>query len=147
MGRSTGRRLVTALATTIATLTAFVSLGAGPSTAAEIEFRDTTIVGGHPNPLKTHVVMQPRAKLTDTLTGAPLAGHRVEFWLDLGPLPAGGPMCVAFTDALGVAKCTVGYQDLAAAMQVGYEARHNSTRVGDVMYRSSSDLVTFLGRQ
>ena len=56
-------------------------------------------------------------------------------------------MCVAFTDALGVANCSVGHHDLIASMQVGYEARYNSTRVGDVMYRSSSDLVKFLGRQ
>jgi hypothetical protein len=132
---------------TIAAFTALVSLGAAPSTAAVVEYRDTTIVAGQPNPLKTHVVMQPRAKLTDTLTGAPLRGHRVEFWLNTGPLPAAGPICVAFTDALGVAKCSVGYHDLMAAMQIGYEARYNSTRVGDIMYRSSSDLVKFLGRQ
>ena len=91
--------------------------------------------------------MQPRAKLTDTLTGAPLAGQRVEFWMNLGPLPAAGPICVAFTDAVGVAKCSVGVRDVIAFMQVGYEARYNSTLVGEVMHRSSSDLVKFLGRQ
>jgi hypothetical protein len=138
---------VTAIGTTLAALAALVSLGTAPATAAEIEFRDTTIVGGQPNALKVHVSMQPRAKLTDTQTGAPLPGHRVEFWMNLGPLPAGGPICVAFTDAAGVAKCSVGVRDVMALIQVGYEARYNSTLVGDVMHRSSSDLVEFLGRQ
>jgi hypothetical protein len=145
MGISRGR-LMLAVATTVATI---ATLGAAPSTAAAVtEYRDTTMVGGQPNPLKLHLLMQPRAKLTDSLTGAPVVGQRVDFWLNLGPLPAAGPICVSQTDANGVAKCPfIGYPDSLYLVMYGYEARFSGATVGDVRHNQSRDYVKFLGVQ
>jgi hypothetical protein len=149
MGQSRGR-LVLVVALTLAALATF---GAAPATAAPAaaeENRETTLVAGHPNPLAIHLSLMPRAKLTDTQTGAPLEGQLVRFYLvepPVGPAP-NLPRCFAYTDAAGVAKCgSIGVRRDIFWAGATYRAEFAGATLGDVHYEPSEDTIRLLGRQ
>jgi hypothetical protein len=103
------------------------------------------LVAGHPNPLGVHLVLTPRAKLTVTETGAPLAGQRVDFWLTTwSPIP----VCSGVTDANGVAKCgsPAVLRDILLS-GAAYEASFYGATIGDQWHWGSRDLVKLLARQ
>ena len=146
MGYSRGR-LLAAAALTVAAL---VPLGpapasaappAGTSAAAPSEYRNTTIVAGKKNLLGMN--LKPTAKLTDALTGAPLAGLQVLFYLrnNLG-VPH---MCGGLTNAQGVATCGGVRDQMYVLQKKGYIASFGGAEVGTVYYRGSDDEVTLFG--
>ncbi len=74
------------------------------------------------------------ARLTNDMTGEPIAGQLVEFW-------AGGdaPVCSATTDASGVASCGGVLEQVLVALDSGYEARY----AGAAPYAGSTTTAPF----
>src|SRR5215210_6004010 len=112
MGVSVRRiRLVSAVVVTAICLLGSVSTLAGsasattsaPAVAASAsEYRDTAILAGYPRLNGITVSLRPSARLTDAVTGLPLAGQEIVFWIGDAIFPS----CTAVTDANGVAKCS-----------------------------------------
>ena len=146
MGHSRARVLV-AVTLMLATLGTFgtTSATAAPTAqqaaAAPVEVRYTTLVAGKKNLLGMN--LKPTAKLTDTATGAPLAGFTVLFYLRNNPyIPH---MCGGVTNAAGVATCGGVQEQFYVLQKRGYEAQFGGKDVGDVYYRSSQDVVGLFG--
>jgi hypothetical protein len=144
MGHSRARLILV----TAVTLAAIATFGAAPATvapAAADEGVRTTLVAGHPNPLKIHLSLQPRAKLTVTETGAPLEGQLVRFWIP----DAWAPFCSAYTDTKGVAQCGVSITVLRDIILTGgiYEASFYGADIGDQWHWGSDDTVRLLAPQ
>jgi hypothetical protein len=143
MGRF-GGRLTLAVALTTA---AIGMLGTTPATAgaaAQVteETRPTTLVAGHPKLLGLTVSLKPAARLTDGVTGQPLAGLEIQFW------PNGDaifPLCEGITDAQGIAKCGGPMEQWQVLVGRGYEAVFSPVAVGDIWYELSRDRTRLLG--
>jgi hypothetical protein len=134
-------------AITLAALTPFGSAPASATpasqlaAAAPIEIRATTLVAGKKNLLGMN--LKPTATLTDTVTGEPLVGHVVLFYLRNSEwLP---PMCGGVTNALGVATCGGMREQMFVLQARGYRASSNPKEVGNIYYRSSTDEVGLFG--
>jgi hypothetical protein len=109
--------------------------------AVPSEYRYTTIVAGKKNVFGMN--LKPTAKVTDTLTGAPLAGLSVVFYLRNNPfIPH---MCGGITNAQGVATCGGVREQMYVWQKNGYIAQFGGKEVGQIYYRSSSDEVTVFG--
>ena len=147
MGHSRARALVVitsllAAFGTIGTTSATAAAPSQESAAAPSEFRYTTLVAGKRNILGMNV--KPTAKLTDTLTGAPLAGQVVLFYLPGNQmLPH---MCGGVTNAAGVATCGGVREQFYVLQYRGYDAQFHGKDVGDVYYRGSGDTVGLFGQ-
>jgi hypothetical protein len=87
--------------------------------------------------------VKPRAKVTDAVTGAPLAGLQVAFYLGNELLP---PMCGGVTNAQGVATCGGVREQVYVFQARGYEAQFHGKLVGEVYYHSSQDSVGLFGQ-
>jgi len=146
MGFSRGR-LLAGVGIIVAAL---VPVGSATATAAPVpeaaaavpsEFRYTTIVAGKKNVLGMN--LKPTAKVTDTVTGAPLAGLQVLFYLRNNPfIPH---MCGGITNAQGVATCGGVREQMYVLQKNGYIAQFGGREVGQIYYRSSSDEVMVFG--
>ncbi|HET9422841.1 MAG TPA: hypothetical protein VFO49_16995 [Nocardioides sp.] len=150
MGHTRGRLFLVVMMA-LAALATFGPSPASAAPAAAVEDRTTTLVAGHPNALGVHVNLLPRAKLTDTATGAPLAGQVVAFVVGR-PYAGSYAVCWGTTDAAGVAKCG-GPRVFQDILQIGwmtpasYQAVYSGATVGDVRYARSTDIVKLLARQ
>ena len=112
--------------------------------------RGTTLEAGQPNLLRIHLSLAPRAKLTDSVTGAPLAGQLVRFFrIPTNNLPIPNPTaCYAYTNAAGVAKCGgLGVVRDFLFSGARYRAEFSGAVVGDITYSPSEDIVRLYGRQ
>jgi hypothetical protein len=137
------------------TVAALGLIGPAPAQGSEAppaaaETRATTLEAGQPNLFRIHLSLAPRAKLTDSVTGAPLAGQLVRFFrIPTHNLPLPNPTaCYAYTDAAGVAKCGgLGVVRDFLFSGARYRAAFPGATVGDVTYAPSEDIVRLYGRQ
>lgn len=144
MGKTRGRLLVAALA-----LTALAPVGSAqaaapeaPAAAEPSEYRQAKIVAGKKNLLGMN--LKPTATLTDAVTGAPLVGFPVLFYLRDNPV--GIPhMCGGYTNAKGVAKCGNLRIQSYVLQRNGYLASFQSQEVGGVFWFGGSDEVSLFG--
>ncbi len=146
MGYSRGRFLAAA-GIMVAVLVPVGSASATAASAVEAaaavpsEYRSTTIVAGKKNVFGMN--LKPTAKVTDTLTGAPLAGLSVVFYLRNNPyIPH---MCGGVTNAQGVATCGGVREQMYVLQKNGYIAQFGGIEVGPIYYRPSSDEVMVFG--
>ena len=144
MGKFRGRLLVAALA-----LTALVPVGSAqavapdaPAAAESAQLRQVKVVAGKKNLLGMN--LKPTATLTDALTGAPLEGFPVLFYLRNNPV--GIPhMCGGYTNAKGVAKCGNLQVQMYVLQRNGYLATFQGQEIGDVFWSGASDEVALFG--
>ena len=117
---------------------------------AAAETRATTLDAGVPNLFRVHLSLAPRARLTDSVTGAPLAGQLVRFFrIPTSDLPLPNPTaCYGYTDAAGIAKCG-GFGVVRDFLFSGarYRAAFPGATIGDITYSASEDIVRLYGRQ
>jgi hypothetical protein len=134
MGR-VGLGVVLALVTSTAGL-----LTTSSATASTTETRATTIVASYPRLNGLAVSLRPSARLTDAVTGQPLAGQQIDFFIGVDIFPS----CTAVTDANGVAKCTGTRLQVSVLLARTYEAVFGSATVGDIYYELSRNRATLL---
>jgi hypothetical protein len=143
MGNTRGRLLVAA-ALTVAALIPFGSAQAaavgGPQTETSESRNSVTLAGGR-NIFGMN--LKPRARITDAVTGAPLAGAQVSFFLPQSEFVP--PICTAVTNAQGVATCGGVREQIYVFQSRGYRAEFQGGAIGDIFYWPSKDLVGLFG--
>lgn len=152
MGVSVRRiRLVSAVVVTAICLLGSVTTLAGPASASTsapaaatslAESRDSAILAGYPRLNGFTVSLRPSARLTDAVTGLPLAGQEIIFIIGDSPFPS----CTAVTDANGVAKCSGTQYQVQVLFARTYEAVFGAGYVGDHYYSFSRNRATLLAR-
>ena len=115
--------------------------------AHAVETHETTLVAGKPNLFGVHYNLSPQAKLTDNVTGKPIAGETIDF---MAEAPSGYllPVCKGVTDAQGIAKCG-GFGAVFKILQSPnkqYTAYYTGRIVGEIRYYDSFDTVLLGGR-
>ena len=138
MGRLLGR---VGLGVVLALILSTAGLLTSPSaTASTSETRGTTIVAGYPRLNGLTVSLRPSARLTDAVTGQPLAGQQIEFFIGADIFPS----CTAVTDANGVAKCSGTRLQVSVLLARTYEAVFGAASVGEIYYEVSRNRATLL---